>query len=119
MFHLRAKLLFHECFTRDFRTNMSINVSKTQAMILEPRSKLHQSAPVKFVKQYNYLRIIMDSEMAMLKHRYRVKQSFSTSMVKTCQKNCLQIRHSTFGKFVNIRLRKLLCLYISKPYSRL
>ena len=63
------------------KNSLSLNSSKTQSMIIGSRSKLHRlqtitpitilGHPVKFVKQYNYLGIIIDSEMTlqpMLKH---------------------------------------------------
>ena len=67
------------------KKSLALNGSKTQAMILGPRGKLARldvkkpllifEIPVKFVKQYNYLGIIIDSEMTlqpMLKHVKRL-----------------------------------------------
>ena len=61
--------------------SLALNVSKTQAMVLGPRNKTRRlqldipvymsNNPIKFVTQYNYLGIILDSEMTMqpmLKH---------------------------------------------------
>ena len=61
--------------------SLMLNGSKTQAMILGPKGKLQRlnvqkpililDKPVKFVKQYNYLGIYLDSEMTLkpiLKH---------------------------------------------------
>ena len=70
--------------------SLALNGSKTQAMILGPRGKLARvdvkkpllifKIPVKFVKLYNYLGIIIDSEMTlqpMLKH---VKRSLTNKI---------------------------------------
>ena len=58
------------------KNNLRLNESKTQAMILGSRSKLSKildpeplliyGKKIKFVKQYNYLGIILDSELTLL-----------------------------------------------------
>ena len=63
---------------------LALKGSKTQAIILGPNGKLMRldvknpllilDKPVKFVKQYNYLGIMLDSKMTpqpMLKHEKR------------------------------------------------
>ena len=83
---IRAKLQYdlNNVLKWTNENSLALNATKTQAMIIGPRCKLQRlqqdhilisELPVKFVKQYNYLGIIIDSEMTlqpMLKHVKRM-----------------------------------------------
>ena len=77
-----------ECFEHwGLLNNLNLNVKKTKMLLVGPRSKLdrlHDIAPIQvydrnvdFVKQFNYLGVILDSELSLRPFFNHVKKNLS------------------------------------------